>query len=109
MVLKAIYGMLQASLLWYQELSKRLKEIGLIFNPYDSCVCNQVVKGKQHTVRFHVDDILSSHEDAKANDEFHQWLNKTFGKLKEITVSRGKIHAFLGMEFDVSDPGNLKV
>ena len=108
-VLKAIYGMLQASLLWYHELSKKLKEIGFMFKPYDSCVCNRVVKGKQHTVRFHVDDILSSHEDAKVNDEFHQWLNKTFGKLKEVTVSRGKVHTFLCMELNFSGPGKLKV
>ena len=31
--LKAIYCMLRASLLWYHELSKRLKEIGFVFNP----------------------------------------------------------------------------
>ena len=77
-ILKAIHGMLQASLLWYHKLSKKLKDIVFIFNPYNSCVCNQVVKGKQHKLRFNVDNILLSHEDAKLNDEFHQWLNKAF-------------------------------
>ena len=68
-----------------------------------------MVNGKQHTVRFHVDDILSSHEDANVNDKFHQWLNETFGELKKVTVSRGKVHTFLGMEFNFSDPGKPKV
>ena len=58
-VLKAIYGMIEASLLWYHELSQKLKDIGFVFNPYDACVCNRIVNKKQHTVRFHVDDIFS--------------------------------------------------
>ena len=30
---------------------------------------NRMVKGNQHTVRFHVDDLLSSHFDPKVNDQ----------------------------------------
>ena len=37
-VIKAIYGMLEASLLWYHELSNKLKVIGFNLNPYDTCV-----------------------------------------------------------------------
>jgi hypothetical protein len=39
-VLKAIYGMLQSSLLFYKKLRKDLLEIGFIVNPYDPCVAN---------------------------------------------------------------------
>ena len=67
------------------------------------------MKGKEQTVRFHVDDIILSHEDKEVNDEFNKWLNDTFGKFKEVTVSRGNIHTFLGMEFDFSDSGKLHV
>jgi hypothetical protein len=34
-VLKAIYGMLEAALLWYKTFRKDLEDIGFIFNPYD--------------------------------------------------------------------------
>ena len=34
-----------------------------------SCVANQIVNEKQHTIRFYVDDILSSHVDSSRNDE----------------------------------------
>ncbi|CAJ1935801.1 unnamed protein product [Cylindrotheca closterium] len=47
-VLRAFYGMLQLSLLFY----------------------NKEVDGKQQTIRFHVDDLMSSHMDPKVNDEF---------------------------------------
>ena len=88
---------------------KEIERNWFIFNTYDSCVCNRVVRGNQQTVRFHGNDILSLHEDKKVNEEFHQWLNKTPGKLKEVTVSRRETHTFLGVEFDFSDPGKIIV
>ena len=106
-VLKAIYGMLEASLLWYDKLSQKLKDIGFVFNPYDACVCNCIVNKRQHTVMFHVDDILSSHVDEKVNDEFYELLDSTFGEFKKVTVSRGKKHTFLGMDLDFSEKGRL--
>ena len=49
-VLRALYGMLVAALLWYKKLKKDLEGIGFKFNPYDTCVCNRMVRKKQHTV-----------------------------------------------------------
>ena len=44
-VLKAIYGMLQAALLWYQKFRNDLESEGYTFNPYDSCVANKNING----------------------------------------------------------------
>ena len=101
-VLRAIYGMLEAAMLWYQEFKRKLEGIGFKFNDYDACVANRVVDGCQHTVRYHVDDLLSSHVNKKVNDNFLTWLQKTFGKYKPVTSKRGKIHEFLGMQLDFS-------
>ena len=60
-VLKAIYGMLQAALLWYNKFQQELEKEGFEFNPYDPCVGNRTKNGSQHTIRFHVDDVMSSH------------------------------------------------
>ena len=67
-VLQAIYSMLTASLLWYMKLKEDLEGIGIKFHDYDPCIANHMVNGKQHTVRFHVDNLLSSHVDPKVND-----------------------------------------
>eukprot|EP00980_Cylindrotheca_fusiformis_P007564 scaffold1573_cov71-Cylindrotheca_fusiformis.AAC.2 len=70
-VLKAIYGMLQAALLWYQKFRKDLEGIGFVFNDYDPCIAaNRMKVGKQHTIRFHVDNIMASHVNSKVNDKF---------------------------------------
>jgi hypothetical protein len=46
-VLKAIYGMLEAALLWYKTFRKDLEDNRLIFNPYNPCVANRKVQGSQ--------------------------------------------------------------
>ena len=59
-VLKAIYGMLQAALLWYNKFRQELEKEGFEFNPYDPCVGNRTKNGSQHTIRFHVDDVMGA-------------------------------------------------
>ena len=107
-VLRAIYGMLQSALLWYSQFRGDLESKGFIFNPYDICIANKMVNGKQHTIRFHVDDLLSSHVDPKVNDEFAIWLNERYGKIKPCTIVRGKKHRYLGMMIDFSHKGKVK-
>ena len=43
-ILKAIYGILEASLLWYRKLRKDLESVGFKFNVYDACVANRMEK-----------------------------------------------------------------
>ena len=69
-VIRALYGLLVAALLWYRQLKGDLESIGFKFNPYDPCVANRIVKGSQQTIRFHVDDLMSSHIDKRVNDKF---------------------------------------
>ena len=100
-VLSAIYGMLEASMLFHKKLRDDLEAIGFAFNPYEPCVCNRIIRGNQHTVRFHVDDLLSSHVDGSVNDKFAKWLNEMYGKHgKKVKVVRGNRHQYLGMSLE---------
>ena len=67
---------------------------------HDPCVCNRNVNNKQHTVRFHVDDLMSSHVDPKVNDDFENWLNEMYGSYSKVKCVRGPIHDFLGVIYD---------
>ena len=109
-VLKAIYGMLIASLLWYRKFRKELESIGFEFNSYDPCVANRLVRTHQQTIRFHVDDLLVSCIDKKANDELYSWCNKKYGSIKPVKCHRGGVHTFLGMTLDFErEPGAVHV
>jgi Reverse transcriptase (RNA-dependent DNA polymerase) len=106
-VLQALYGMLIAALLWYKHLRGDLEKIGFKFNPYDPCVANRIVSHLQHTVRFHVDDLMSSHLNVPVNDRFQEWLNKMYGKHGAVKCTRGPVHDYLGMTFDFSNNGKV--
>ena len=47
---KALYGMLQSSLLYYKKFRKDLEGIGFVVNPYNPCVANRIINRSQHTV-----------------------------------------------------------
>ncbi|KAL7562162.1 hypothetical protein ACA910_020358 [Epithemia clementina (nom. ined.)] len=81
-VTKAIYGMLVSALLFYKKLKKDLEEIGFEVNPYDPCIANRLINGKQHSVTWHDDDLKSSHVDPKVNDDFANWLETKYGDPK---------------------------
>ena len=55
---KAIYGMLTESLLWYRKFCSNLEKVGFKFNDFDSCVATRMIEGSQHTIRYHIDDIV---------------------------------------------------
>ncbi|CAJ1946102.1 unnamed protein product, partial [Cylindrotheca closterium] len=108
-VLRAIYGMFQSSLLFYNQFRSDLEAKGFVFNTYDPCVANKVIDEKQQTIRFHVDDLVSSHMDPKVNDKFAKWLNMRYGSIQACKIVRGKIHRYLGMTLDFSVKGKLKI
>ncbi len=108
-VMRAIYGMLEAAILWYKKFRGELEQKGFKFNPYDPCVANRTEKGSQHTLLFHVDDLKSSHKDSKVNDQFDKWLQENYGEHGEVAIHRGKIHDYLGMEIDFSEKGKVKI
>ena len=55
-MLKALYGMLVASLLYYKKFREDISTIGFEVNPYDVCVANRIIHDNQHTIVWHVDD-----------------------------------------------------
>jgi hypothetical protein len=110
----AIYGTMVASLLYYRKFCKSLTGIGFEFNPYDPCVANKIIKGNQMTICFHVDDCKLSHKQSKQMDRMIKWLRQEYESIFEdgsgkMTVSRGKVHVYLGMTIDYTTPGQAKI
>jgi hypothetical protein len=100
--LNAVYGSMVAVMLYYKKLVKSLTKKGFKLNPYNGCVANKTVNGKQITICFHVDDCKISHESTKVVDESIDWLQAKYESifedgLGEMKVHRGKVHKYLGM------------
>ena len=107
---KALYGTLQAALLFWKDLSGYLtKTMGFTANKYDPCVVNKRINGKQCTILWHVDDLKISHVDPEVLEIIIGQLEARFGKTDPLTVTRGKVHEFLGMTLDFSTEGEFSV
>jgi hypothetical protein len=108
-LVKALYGCVKSSSLWYMTLSSFLTEIGFKTNAYDRCVMNKMVKfgGKlvQCSVCWHVDDLFLSCLCETTLKNVVKSLIKRFG---EVTVHTGLIHNYLGAVFDFRQPGEVR-
>jgi hypothetical protein len=60
-LMKALYGTLIAALLFWKLLSRKFLLWGFTINPYDWCVTNKIIDGRQCTVLCHVNDLKISH------------------------------------------------
>ena len=73
-LLKALYGLMQVSLMFCQKRLKDLESKGFVVNPYDPCVANKIINGEQFTIVWHVDDLKLSHKDPEVVTEMIAYL-----------------------------------
>ena len=105
---KALYGTLRTALLFWQKLSKQLEDWGFKINPYDWCVANKTINGKQCTILWHVDDLKILHVDPAMVSDVIADLQCEFSKEAPLTIRCSKVHDYLGMTINFSDPGKVK-
>jgi hypothetical protein len=103
--LNAVYGTMVAALLYYKKFVKSLTKQRYKINLYNGCVANKVVKGKQVTICFCIDDCKISHESSAVIEDTIIWLRVEYKStfedgLEQMKVHRGKTHKYLGMSLD---------
>ena len=62
--------------------------------------------GEQHLIRFHVDDVLSSHMDGKINGQFALWVQQKYGGLKSVECNC-KIFYYLELRYVHRNPNSV--
>jgi hypothetical protein len=103
---QALYGCIESALLWYKELSTYLGTIGFTPNPYERCVLNKTESGHQTTIAVYVDDLLVTSTKLQHAEAVVEALRERYKELKVVT---GKIHNYLGMVLDFSDPPYVSI
>ena len=93
-LIKAIYRCVKSAMLWYKLFSSTLQQMGFKLNPYDPCVANCEIEGKQCTIGWYVDDTKISHLNPTVVTAIIKKLESKFGKM---SVVREDKHVFLGM------------
>jgi hypothetical protein len=72
-------------------------------------VANKIIEGKQCTILWHVNDLKLSHVLEHVLDELIADMNKCYGKITPLTVTKGTKHDYLRMTLDYSMPGEVSV
>ncbi|MBS0645922.1 MAG: hypothetical protein JSR97_04975 [Verrucomicrobia bacterium] len=103
---KALYGCIQSARLFYENVSKVLTDFGFVKNPYDECVFNKDMYGKQCTVIVYVDDLKISCQDRRGVEDVIKRLKDVY---KVINVYYDDVIDYLGMDFDYSKPGLVSI
>ncbi len=105
---KALYGLMQASLLFYRKLRKEMEQYGFMINPYNPCVANKTTAcKKQLTVIWHVDDLMGSCDEDFELTKFLCYLAKIHGP--KLTMHTGWRHNYLGVDMEFRKDGTLGV
>ena len=78
---KALYGCLKSALVFYEKLVGDLEAYWSRINPYNPCVANDMVGGKQLTVCWHMEDLKISCVDANEVTKVIQWLESEYGEM----------------------------
>jgi len=77
---KALYGTLQVVLLFWKLLSSTLVSWGFTIKPYNQCLANTQINGKQCAIAWHVDTLKISHVSKDIIEDIIRCLNECFGK-----------------------------
>ena len=86
-LIKALYGTLQAALLFSWQFSMKLVEWGFTINPYNWGVTNELIQGTQCRIIWHIDDLKISHVDSVVVDEVISLLCNEFGQEGPLNVT----------------------
>ena len=82
-----------------------------MLNHYDPCVENNLIKGKQCTIVWHVDDLKLSHNQIKVVDKVVKWLIYKYedAKIGIMIPIRRTRHEYLLMMFDLNEKVAVKI
>jgi hypothetical protein len=100
-LLKAMYGCIQASSLWYKFLKGILEKMGYKMSQTDKCVFCKKVGDRVFILLVYVDDILALVDRDEA-ERIRKNLDQQFGK---VQFEVGKKLSYLGMEISITEKG----
>lgn len=97
---KALYGCVESSRLWFELLTKKLKEMGFKSTMIDPCVMYKYINGNRVTIIIYVDDLLVT---SCMLDDLTWVLDTLRSSFTKVTGNTGmKDFSYLGMRVRLS-------
>ena len=74
-------------------------------NEYDWCVINKTIDDKKCTKLWHADDLKALHVNPTVVSSVLADIDEEYGKIAKMTITRSKVHKYLGMTIAYYLPG----
>ena len=104
---KALNGCIESAKLWYDKLSSGLIKFNYTANEYKICVFNRTESDNTQTLLvIHVDDMIVTASNESRVDDVIQQIETIYPGL---TKHRGKVLNYIGMTFDFTKEGSVKM
>lgn len=94
---RAIYGLKQSSLVWYDKVKECLLNIGFKISKFEPCLFTKFSENVKLIVTVYVDDFLIFSNCTTETDKLKSFLSSKF-KLKDL----GPVRRYLGMRINVN-------
>ena len=105
-LMKALYGCIQSAILWYNELTATLEDIGFHRNRYDNCSFSRAQLGSIDRILVYVEDLFITSESKESLQAIADTLKR---KYEAVTYNTGLEHDFLGIHWDFIIPGQASL
>ena len=68
---------------------------------------NKTIDNKKCTILWNIDDLKTSYVDPDVIYSVLADIDAEYGNIAKMTITRGKVHKYLGTTIDYSSPGKL--
>jgi hypothetical protein len=99
---KAIYGLKQSSLAWYEKVKDCLCCLGFNNSKYEPCLFTKLDDNVKIIICLYVDDFLIFSNNSKQTEQLKRVLSSKF-KIKDL----GPVKCYLGMRINVDKQNNV--
>ena len=103
---KALYGLVESSALWYQEIKAFLLSLGYVVHPSDMGVFQKKLDNDTITICLWVDDFLGFSTNEDLIDELQKKVNGRFG---DSRFDNGEVLNYIGMTISQPKRGAIIV
>ena len=79
-ILRAIYGCIESVIQWYRLFTTTQQTEGFVLNPYDMCIANKNINGRQCRIAWYVDDCMCTYHLEEVLDNIANMLQKHFNE-----------------------------
>jgi len=109
-ILKAAYGLLQSSNLWFKLCTKVLKDLGYTPTAMDPCVFHKKHKEDWSYITLFVDDLLGCFDDPKEEGRFIAGMCRALGENKLLKSNKCDSEmSYIGMQIVTKPNGDIMV